>query len=103
MVPVCNVESLYTRKLLAEEVRVFHCALPEDVSDAVFACDVSIGGRAFDDCGHLSLDNLLVLLECEEDGADVRRLHISELGAVGLLLRQGVLVPLDALLLIVFD
>ena len=65
--------------------------------------DVTVGCLIRRDLGHAGLDGFLVLAEGEENGPNIGTLNISQLCPVCLFLGKGILVTLDALLLVVLD
>ena len=69
----------------------------------VLARDVAIGLLGLHYERHARLDRLLILAEREEDRADIRALHVSQLGAISLFLGKCEFVSLDSVLLVVFD
>ena len=71
--------------------------------DLVFASDIAVGGLGGDDLAHARFDTLLVFSECQEDGAYICRLYISQFCPIVLFLFEGELVSLDAVLLVVID
>lgn len=73
------------------------------MADLVFARYVAIGLLCLYDVRHARFDRLLVLAEREEDRADIRALHVSQLGAISLFLGKCEFVSLDSVLLVVFD
>ena len=103
VMPISYVQSLDLLKLSDKPSRIFHAALPEHVSDLVFASDIAVGSLRGDDLAHARLDAFLVLSEGQEDRAHICGLDISQLCSVVLFFLQSKLVPLDAVVLVIID
>ena len=103
VMPISYVQSLDLLKLSDKPSRIFDAALPEHMSDLVFASDIAVGSLRGDDLAHTRLDAFLVLSEGQEDRAHICGLDISQLCSVVLFFLQSKLVPLDAVVLVVID